>query len=168
MPWPVWYIMEGSGYLQKETLEEHHYQYCIGGRKDLHYWALALLRTYSYWSILEIVKLSPSRAVFMVWLTIAPAKGMDTEPLKSLRKRWIFEKALALLCSCLLRRISEKVWFYPNDDKTQVCCRICSGSSFIKLCNHLSMFIEPFLINIIQTFKIRQHENNRKIGQRWA
>ena len=31
---------------------------------------------------------------------------------------------------------------------------------------YLSMFIEPFLINIIQTFKIRQHENNRKIGQR--
>ena len=33
---------------------------------------------------------------------------------------------------------------------------------------YLSMFIEPFLINVIQTFKIRQHENNlnRNIGQR--
>ena len=48
---------------------------------------------------------------------------------------------------------------------------VAESSPALRLSNpatYLSMFIEPFLINVIQTFKIRQHENNlnRKIGQR--
>ena len=155
MPWPVWYIMKGSGYLQKETLEEHHCQYCIGGRKDLHYWALALLRTYSYWSILEIVKLSPSRAVSLVCLTIAPAKGTDTVTIKVSKKKVDFRKSIGIAAPVYLEELVKKCDSILTMTKHRSVAESAPALRLSNSATYLSMFIEPFLINIIQTFKIR-------------